>query len=308
MSNQPPYEPSNVSVDEQEAMIRREHNGESRLLPITNLWQRLPYWLLAAILLGLIITWSILTSPDYQVIYQALVNGIVTTLYVTAIAFAAAILWGLIVGLARVSKNPAIYHAASFYVEIVRGVPLLVLLYYVSFVVVPGAVNGVNSLGTWLIERHLLTVLATPLAELSARTTGFTFRAIVALTLGYGAFISEIFRAGIESIEKGQMEAARALGMSYPQAMIHVILPQAIRRVLPPLGNDFIAMLKDSSLVSVLGVQDITQLGKVYAASTFRFFETYNVVAFLYLVMTIVLSLVVQYIERRTEAGLGQAA
>ena len=95
------------------------------------------------------------------------------------------------------------------------------------------------------------------------------------------------------------MEAARSLGMSYGQAMRYVILPQAVRIILPPLGNDFIAMLKDSSLVSVLGVQDITQLGKVYSAGTFRFFETYNVVAFLYLVMTVGLALVFRGLERR---------
>jgi polar amino acid transport system permease protein len=95
------------------------------------------------------------------------------------------------------------------------------------------------------------------------------------------------------------MEAAQALGMTYWQGMRTIILPQAIRNVLPPLGNDFIAMLKDSALVSVLGVQDITQLGKVYAASTFRFFETYNVVGFLYLVMTIGLALLVRALEQR---------
>ena len=130
----------------------------------------------------------------------------------------------------------------------------------------------------------------------------FTARAIIALTIGYSAFIAEIFRAGIQSIGRGQMEAARSLGMTNGQAMRHVILPQAIRNVLPPLGNDFIAMLKDSSLVSVLGVQDITQLGKVYSASTFRFFETYNVVAYLYLVMTVGLALVVRGMEKRMPA------
>ena len=100
-------------------------------------------------------------------------------------------------------------------------------------------------------------------------------------------------------LPRGQVEAAYSLGMSRWQAMRLVVLPQAIRRVLPPLGNDFIAMLKDSSLVSVLGVPDITQMGKVYAASTFMYFETYNIVAFLYLSMTIVLSLLVRWMERR---------
>lgn len=99
------------------------------------------------------------------------------------------------------------------------------------------------------------------------------------------------------------MEAARSLGMTYGQAMRHVILPQAIRRVLPALGNDLIAMLKDSSLVSVMGVADITYQGRVYAASTFKFFETYNVVGYLYLVMTIGLALLVRYLEKRTKAA-----
>ena len=112
-----------------------------------------------------------------------------------------------------------------------------------------------------------------------------------------------MFRAGIESIERGHSEAARSLGMSYWQAMRHVVLPQAVRRVLPPLGNDFIAMLKDSSLVSVMGVADISYQGKIYAASTFKFFETYNVVGYLYLVMTIALALLVRYLEKRSRTA-----
>lgn len=124
-------------------------------------------------------------------------------------------------------------------------------------------------------------------------------RSIIALAIAYGGFQAETFRAGIQSISKGQMEAARSLGMSYLQAMRYVILPQAIRRVLPPLGNDFIAMLKDSSLVSVLGVRDITQEARLYAAASFRFLETYTSLAFLYLAMTIVLSLGVKWLENR---------
>ena len=125
-------------------------------------------------------------------------------------------------------------------------------------------------------------------------------RVIIALVVAYSAFLSEIFRAGIESIDRGQMEAARSLGMGYWKAMRYVILPQAVRNVLPALGNDFIAMLKDSSLVSVLGVQDISGLGRVYAASSFRTFETYNVMTFLYLCMTLLLSMAVRWLERRT--------
>jgi polar amino acid transport system permease protein len=150
-----------------------------------------------------------------------------------------------------------------------------------------------------MIQSALLSAPGTLLTGLSVRNLDFTARAILALCIGYSAFVSEIFRAGIQSIPRGQMEAARSLGMSYWQAMWHIILPQAVRNVLPPLGNDFIAILKDSALVSVLGVQDITQLGKIYSASTFRFFETYNVVGFLYLVMTIGLALAVRGLEKR---------
>jgi polar amino acid transport system permease protein len=114
-----------------------------------------------------------------------------------------------------------------------------------------------------------------------------------------GAF-NEIFRAGIQSIGRGQMEAARSLGMSYPQAMRHVVLPQAVRVVLPPLGNDFISMLKDSALISVLALPDLLQLGRLYVSRTFRALEGYNTVAVLYLVMTIFLSMMVRIIERRS--------
>jgi polar amino acid transport system permease protein len=150
-----------------------------------------------------------------------------------------------------------------------------------------------------MTRTDVLRVPGAVLSGVSVRDLDFTVRAMLALCIGYSAFVSEIFRAGIQSIPRGQMEAARSLGMSYWQAMWYVILPQAVRNVLPPLGNDFIAMLKDSALVSVLGVQDITQLGKVYSASTFRFFETYNVVGFLYLIMTIGLALAVRGLEQR---------
>ena len=124
-------------------------------------------------------------------------------------------------------------------------------------------------------------------------------RAIIALAVTYGAYLAEIFRAGIQSIARGQMEAARSLGMSYGQAMRYVILPQAIRNVLPALGNDFVAMVKDSSLVSVLAVRDITQVSRLYAGTTFRFREAYIILAVMYLTMTVVLSLLVQLLERR---------
>ena len=124
-------------------------------------------------------------------------------------------------------------------------------------------------------------------------------RAVAALTIGYSAFIAEVFRAGIQSVEAGQVEAAKALGLSRVQRFRLIVFPQAVRTILPPLGNDFVAMVKDSSLVSVLGVADITQMGKVYAAGSFRFFETYSIVAYIYLLLTVGLSLSLRALERR---------
>ena len=125
------------------------------------------------------------------------------------------------------------------------------------------------------------------------------WRAVIALTIAYSAFLAEIFRAGLQAVDKGQIEAAQALGLTGWQRFRHIVFPQAFRMILPPLGNDFVAMVKDSSLVSILGVADITQLGKVMAAGNFRYFETYNLVALLYLTMTIGLSLILRRIEAR---------
>jgi len=251
-----------------------------------------PFWLLAVILLLVLAVWSIVSSSDYRVIFRATSRGIVMTLYVSLVAYVLATLLGLFFGLLRVSKSRIIKEAATFYVELIRGIPMLVILYYIAFVGAPALINFLNLLASPLINRGIIQ-------KFNVRQLDFTWRAILALMLGYSAFISEIFRAGIESVHKGQMEAALALGMSRWQAMRKIILPQAVRNVLPPLGNEFVAMIKDSALVSALGVQDITQLGKVYSASTFKFFETYNTVALLYLVMTISLSMFVKYLEHR---------
>ena len=119
------------------------------------------------------------------------------------------------------------------------------------------------------------------------------------MAFGYGAYLAEVFRAGIQAIARGQMEAARSLGMSYFQAMRFVILPQAVRLVLPPLGNDFIAMLKDSSLVSVIAMAEVLQQGRLWISRNFRAFEGFNSVMLVYLVMTLMLSLLVRFVERR---------
>ncbi|MCB0247869.1 MAG: amino acid ABC transporter permease [Anaerolineae bacterium] len=259
---------------------------------------RVPFWLIAAMILGLVFLAFMLTDADYRVILAAVSKGIGVTIRVSLIAYAIALVFGLIIGLGRVSSHRIINEIATFYVEIVRGVPMLVLLYYIVFAGAPGLISAINWIGTGMRNAGIVPGLGDSLANMNVRNIDFTIRVILALCIGYSAFLAEIFRGGIQSIERGQMDA-RSLGMSYPQAMRHVILPQAIRRVLPPLGNDFIAMLKDSSLVSVMGVADITYQGKVYSASTFQFFETYNVVGYLYLVMTISLALLLRYLERR---------
>jgi polar amino acid transport system permease protein len=199
---------------------------------------------------------------------------------------------GLLVALAGRSRRRLARNAARLYVEIVRGVPVLVLLFWIAFAGAPGLVAGWNWLATPLREAGLVDTLM-------VRDVSLLARAVIALVVAYSAFVAEILRAGIEAVPAGQVEAAKALGLGPLQRFRLVILPQAIRTVLPPLANDLVSMVKDSSLVSVLGVADVTQMGKVYASGSFRFFETYSVVAYLYLLMTVSLSLGARALERR---------
>jgi polar amino acid transport system permease protein len=219
-------------------------------------------------------------------------RGLGVTVTVSVIAYGASLLLGLGLGLLRSSRLRVAREVSTFYVELVRGLPMLVILYYIAFVGAPALAGALN----WLLSPAIDAGLMGPIL---ARSFDFATRAVLALTLGYAAFISEIFRAGIESVDRGQVEAALALGMTRGQVMRRVVLPQALRNVLPALANEFVAIVKDSALVSALGVQDITQLGKVYAASTFKFFETYNAVAFFYLCLTVTLSMAVRALERR---------
>jgi polar amino acid transport system permease protein len=250
-----------------------------------------PFWLLAAVLLGIVFAWLIAVNGNYAIIFRALMRGVATTIWVSVVAFFFACVVGFIAAVGRRSRFRLLREIATFYVEIVRGVPALVLLFYVAFVGAPAMVVAWN----WL----LAFPIQWGLPPLTIRGFDMAWRAIFALTISYSAFLSEIFRAGIESVPRPQVEGAYALGLSRYATLRNVVLPQAIRTVLPPLGNDFVAIIKDSALVSSLGVSDITQLGKVYSASTFLFFETYNIVAYLYLLMTITLSLGVRWLERR---------
>jgi polar amino acid transport system permease protein len=270
-----------------------DRTAQGRFVDSMSQW---PWWLLIIILVGGLVVWNALTNEQFSVIFARLLQGIGVTIFTTIVAYTLAILIGLIAGLGRVSKNPIVFNIATLYVQVIRGVPILVQLLVIAFVLIPICIEALNALG-----RTLAPLLgdANFLAAATPQDVPFLARCIIALAIAYGGFEAETFRAGIQSIGKGQMEAARSLGMSYFQAMRYIILPQAIRRVLPPLGNDFISMLKDSSLVSVLGVNDMTQQARLYASASFRFLETYTSLAFMYLTLTIVLSLGVKWIENR---------
>lgn len=256
--------------------------------------RELPWWLIAAILLAIAFGLVIGSSTSYRVIFGAVASGIWVTVFVTVIAYAFACLIGLGIASAGLSRHRLLRETATFYVEIIRGVPVLVLLFYMAFVAAPALIALWNLVTAPLQAAGLME-------PASVRDFDLLWRAVVALVISYSAFLSEIFRAGLQSVDRGQIEAAKALGLSRFKVFRLIILPQAFRTVLPPLGNDFVAMLKDSSLVSVLGVQDVTQLGKVYSSGTFLFFETYNVVAYVYLLMTVSLSLAVRGLERRLQ-------
>jgi polar amino acid transport system permease protein len=271
--------------------------GPPRLASFSDRMANWPWWLLVATLLALWIVFLIITDPQMQKTFwfisgqtpetvsagQLLFKGIIVTLTVAAGAYTMSVIIGLIFGIMRSSSNPVMYNIASFYVELVRGVPMLVMLLYVAFALTPIVVTFLNSLGI----------------NISTRDVPGEMRAAIALALGYGAFSAEIFRAGIQSIERGQHEAASALGMSYFQRMRLVILPQAIRRILPALGNDFISMVKDSSLVAILGVQDMTQLTRLYYSGNFLYMQSLTMLAFMYLILVVLLTRLVRLMETR---------
>lgn len=252
---------------------------EARKDPLMDRLARFPWWFVGIVIIVLGAYLLIAIADNYREAFQFIIwPGIQVTIFTSLIAYSIALIIGLIAGLGRISGNVVFTNLATMYVEIVRGIPMLVLIFYIALVAVPDA---------------------SQLLGFSNQAVPQNVRAIIALAVTYGAFLAEIFRAGIQSIGKGQMEAARSLGMSYGQAMRFIILPQAIRNMLPALGNDFVAMVKDSSLVSVLAVRDITQVARIYAGSSFRFREAYTTLAILYLSMVLVLSLGVRLLERQ---------
>lgn len=232
---------------------------------------RAPWWLLAVALGATIFAWRAATSEVYAVILKMILSGLGVTLAVTLIAFPLAIAVGLLTALWLVSPHPVRRNAATLYVQVVRGVPILVQIFIVAFVLVPLGVEAVRWIGGGTAF----------VANLRASDVPMGVRVVAALVCAYGAFEAETVRGGLTSLARGQAEAARALGLSQRQALRHVLLPQTFRRILPTLGNDLISLLKDSSLVSVLGVRDITQEARLYASATFRYTESLTLLALL---------------------------
>jgi polar amino acid transport system permease protein len=243
------------------------------------------WWLLVAIVVLLIYLMVTFRPDPYARILNFVRDGIWITLQVTISAFFLTLIAGLIAALGRLSRNWLISGIATVYIEIVRGIPLLVQLIFWYF----AFPSIVQSVGDSLNIAALSNYLANPVGT-----------AIFGLTFCYAAYMSEIYRAGIQSITKGQMEAARSLGMTHIQAMRYIILPQAVRVVLPPTGNEFISLLKDSSLVSVVAVADITRRGREFMAANFIPIETWVLIALLYLVATLLSARVVTWLEYKT--------
>lgn len=286
---------------------------------IINRLVKAPWWFL--MIIGLLFyiygQWS--DDAVYQSIWASVKQGIDTTIYVSVRAYGYALVFGLILALMRMSDNFFFYQISTFFVEVVRGIPTLVLVITFAVGMTPEIVKQLNILGEWMtlwaIDADLgfgieiqgqnldLWGKGTYLVELKTRDIEKEDRAIAALALSYSAFLSEVFRAGIQGIDKGQIEAAQSLGLRRFQILRLIVLPQAFRLILPPLGNDFIAMLKESSLVSVLGVEDVTRRGQTSAAANFRFFDTYNIVALTYLVLTLGLAVGVKLLEAYLKSG-----
>jgi polar amino acid transport system permease protein len=241
-------------------------------------------------ILGVYVGVLVSTNETYQGIFQALRQGVIVTLRISILSYILALIIGLFIGIIR-SYPPdessgffrvVGYHLATFYLELFRGLPILVVLLIMTFVVIPNFISFWNDL---------------PLPDINQRAFSNDWRATIGLGLTYGAFLSEVFRAGIQSVGQGQREAAQAIGLRPWQVMRYIVLPQATRRVLPPLGNDLIAMVKDSSLVAILAVRDITQLAKLDAGRSFQYMETYMTAAAIYLTITVIGSLLVQTLE-----------
>jgi len=207
---------------------------------------------------------------------EMFLRGIWITIVLTVSGYAGGIILGVLIGLGETSKKKWLYWPSKIYVDLFRGTPMLVQILIIHLAVIP---------------------------TIFGQSYGFMVSGILALLLNSAAYNAEIIRAGIQSIDKGQMEAARSLGLTHSKAMRKIILPQAFRRMIPPLGNEFIALLKDSSLVTVIAASDILYAAKIVAGAYNRFWEPYLVAAVLYLLLTYLVTKLVAYVERRFSNG-----
>ena len=221
------------------------------------------------------------TGAILNTYFNMLLKSLGNTMLLTLLALVFALVIGLIFALMNVGKNRVFNLIGTIYVDAVRGVPLIVLAYFIYF----GIPQGVKSLG---FTDFRLTALQAGVA---------------ALAMNCGAYMAEIIRAGIESVDKGQMEAARSLGLPYGKSMRRVVLPQAIRTMIPSIINQFIITLKDTSILSAIGFPELTNTGKTVASNTMDLISTWAVIAIFYLVVITLLSKLAKYIERRIKRG-----
>ena len=211
---------------------------------------------------------------DFELIEQSLpylIQGALITIEITLMAVGIGFFIGLFAGIARICRIKALRIIATIYADCIRGTPLLVQIFLIYFAL------------PMLIHTQINTFVA----------------AVTACAINSGAYVSEIFRAGIQAIDQGQFEAGRSLGLSWWQTMYYIILPQAFHNILPPLGNEFITMLKDSSLVSVIGFEELTRRGQLIIAQTYASFEIWMTVAALYLIMTLAIAKFVSFMEHK---------
>lgn len=250
-----------------------------------------------------LINWFSTVLPRTYEYREMFLHGILITLGITAVSIFIGVILGLIGALARIIRFEKrhiilriigwlLRNISLLYVTLFRGTPLFVqifLWFFVWFALLVHPEHG------WLLSGDE--------AQEFRRNYGPITAGVLALSTNAGAYITEIFRAGIQSIDRGQMEAARSLGLTYYQAMRFVILPQALRRMLPPLANEFITLLKDSSLLSIIAVPEITYVQKTISGRYYVYGEPLYVVAFLYLMMTICLSCLFSYLEKKYNKG-----
>jgi polar amino acid transport system permease protein len=239
-------------------------------------WSGFPWWLVGIVLTIALIFFQVLTEDTWREGFDFIILGLPQTLILTAGGFVIAIGLGMIVALARLSRNTALRNLSMYYIELIRGVPVIVTILFISFAVFG---EGSRILGFPQVDKM--------------------WRGIAALGLIYAAFIAEVFRAGIQSIPRGQVEAGRSVGMSQRQVFRNIVLPQAIRNIMPALGNDLIALLKDSALVSLIAVRELTQQTRLWTGTNFTFIEGYLVLTAFYLTLTVSLSLLLRWYEGR---------